>query len=142
MRYAIRTQATFRLLSSGTFTDLLAEMSYVVDVGEQDKALAQAIARDQEILQSLHQAVTDTRTQTDALRIETKAQKATLDKSLKALKAAKAQLAKLEKQVQQYQREEKGLRPGGLGLMMSKALVDEVIYNEKRNEVVLVKYLD
>ena len=39
-------------------------------------------------------------------------------------------------------REEKGLRPGGLGLMMSKALVDEVIYNEKRNEVVLVKYLD
>lgn len=39
-------------------------------------------------------------------------------------------------------REEKGLRPGGLGLLMSKALVDDVIYNEKRNEVVLVKYLD
>ncbi len=39
-------------------------------------------------------------------------------------------------------REEKGLRPGGLGLLMSKALVDEVIYNQKRNEVVLVKYLD
>jgi DNA-binding response OmpR family regulator len=39
-------------------------------------------------------------------------------------------------------REEKGLRPGGLGMLMSKALVDEVIYNEKRNEVVLVKYLD
>ena len=39
-------------------------------------------------------------------------------------------------------REEMGLRPGGLGLMMTHALVDEVIYNEKRNEVVLVKYLD
>jgi CheY-like chemotaxis protein/anti-sigma regulatory factor (Ser/Thr protein kinase) len=39
-------------------------------------------------------------------------------------------------------REEKGLRPGGLGMLMSKALVDEVIYNEKRNEVVLVKYVD
>jgi CheY-like chemotaxis protein/anti-sigma regulatory factor (Ser/Thr protein kinase) len=39
-------------------------------------------------------------------------------------------------------REELGLRPGGLGLLMSKALVDDVIYNEKRNEVVLVKYLD
>jgi CheY-like chemotaxis protein/anti-sigma regulatory factor (Ser/Thr protein kinase) len=39
-------------------------------------------------------------------------------------------------------REERGLRPGGLGLLMSKALVDEVIYNQKRNEVVLVKYLD
>ena len=32
--------------------------------------------------------------------------------------------------------------PGGLGLVMTRALVDELIYNEKRNEVVLVKYLD
>lgn len=39
-------------------------------------------------------------------------------------------------------REELGIRPGGLGLVMTHALVDEVIYNEKRNEVVLVKYLD
>ena len=39
-------------------------------------------------------------------------------------------------------REEMGLRPGGLGLVMTHALVDDVIYNEKRNEVVLVKYLD
>jgi DNA-binding response OmpR family regulator len=39
-------------------------------------------------------------------------------------------------------REEMGLRPGGLGLVMTRAMVDEVIYNEKRNEVVLVKYLD
>jgi len=38
-------------------------------------------------------------------------------------------------------REEKGLRPGGLGLMMTKALVDELVYNEARNEVVLIKYL-
>ena len=35
-----------------------------------------------------------------------------------------------------------GLRPGGLGLLMTRALVDEVLYNEKRNEVVLVKYLE
>ena len=39
-------------------------------------------------------------------------------------------------------REEKGIRPGGLGLMMTRSLVDEVIYNEKRNEVILIKYLD
>jgi DNA-binding response OmpR family regulator len=39
-------------------------------------------------------------------------------------------------------REEMGLRPGGLGLVMTRAFVDDVIYNEKRNEVVLVKYLD
>lgn len=39
-------------------------------------------------------------------------------------------------------REEKGLRPGGFGLLMVRAKVDELIYNEKRNEVVFIKYLD
>jgi DNA-binding response OmpR family regulator len=39
-------------------------------------------------------------------------------------------------------REEQGIRPGGLGLMMTRSLVDEVIYNERRNEVMLIKYLD
>lgn len=39
-------------------------------------------------------------------------------------------------------REDLGLRPGGLGLVMTRALVDELIYNEARNEVVLIKYLD
>ena len=38
-------------------------------------------------------------------------------------------------------RERKGIRPGGFGLMMVKAQVDELLYNEKRNEVVFVKYL-
>jgi CheY-like chemotaxis protein/anti-sigma regulatory factor (Ser/Thr protein kinase) len=38
-------------------------------------------------------------------------------------------------------REEKGLRPGGLGLAITRTLVDELIYNEARNEVVFVKYL-
>jgi CheY-like chemotaxis protein/anti-sigma regulatory factor (Ser/Thr protein kinase) len=39
-------------------------------------------------------------------------------------------------------REEQGLRPGGLGLMMTQSLVDELIYNEARNEVMFIKYLD
>jgi anti-sigma regulatory factor (Ser/Thr protein kinase) len=39
-------------------------------------------------------------------------------------------------------RDELGIRPGGLGLVMTRALVDELIYNEKRNEVVLIRYLD
>lgn len=38
-------------------------------------------------------------------------------------------------------REQKGLRPGGLGLMLTQQLVDELVYNEARNEVVLIKYL-
>lgn len=39
-------------------------------------------------------------------------------------------------------RAEKGIRPGGFGLLMVRNSVDELIYNEKRNEVVFVKYLD
>lgn len=39
-------------------------------------------------------------------------------------------------------REEKGLRPGGLGLLTVRGSVDELLYNEKRNEVVFVRYLD
>jgi len=39
-------------------------------------------------------------------------------------------------------REEKGLRPGGFGLLMTTAMVDELVYNEKQNEVLFVKFLD
>jgi CheY-like chemotaxis protein len=39
------------------------------------------------------------------------------------------------------EREARGLRPGGLGLMLTQQLVDELVYNEKRNSVVLIKYL-
>jgi len=39
-------------------------------------------------------------------------------------------------------REQKNLRPGGFGLFLTSQLVDELIFNQKRNEVVFVKYLD
>jgi DNA-binding NarL/FixJ family response regulator/anti-sigma regulatory factor (Ser/Thr protein kinase) len=38
-------------------------------------------------------------------------------------------------------RKEAGMRPGGFGVMLAKHLVDELIYGEKGNEVLLVKYL-
>jgi DNA-binding response OmpR family regulator len=38
-------------------------------------------------------------------------------------------------------REAKGMRPGGFGLLTVRSSVDELVYNEKRNEVVFVKYL-
>ncbi len=38
-------------------------------------------------------------------------------------------------------RSEKGLRPGGFGLLMTRSFVDELIYNESHNEVVFIKYL-
>jgi anti-sigma regulatory factor (Ser/Thr protein kinase)/CheY-like chemotaxis protein len=40
------------------------------------------------------------------------------------------------------ERENLGMRPGGFGILMTKKLVDDLIYNEKGNEVLLIKYLD
>ncbi|HTQ87174.1 MAG TPA: ATP-binding protein [Candidatus Solibacter sp.] len=39
-------------------------------------------------------------------------------------------------------REEQGMRPGGFGVLMAQRLVDEVIYSEQGNDVLLIKYLD
>ncbi len=33
------------------------------------------------------------------------------------------------------------LRPGGFGILVTRSLVDELIYNERGNEVLLIKYL-
>ncbi len=33
-----------------------------------------------------------------------------------------------------------GMRPGGFGILLTRALVDELIYNEKGNEVLLIRY--
>jgi anti-sigma regulatory factor (Ser/Thr protein kinase) len=38
-------------------------------------------------------------------------------------------------------RDAKGLRPGGYGVLLAQKLVDDLIYNEKGNEVLLVKYV-
>jgi hypothetical protein len=38
-------------------------------------------------------------------------------------------------------REVRGLRPGGYGVLLTKHVVDELLFSEKGNEVLLVKYL-
>jgi CheY-like chemotaxis protein/anti-sigma regulatory factor (Ser/Thr protein kinase) len=39
------------------------------------------------------------------------------------------------------ERMEHGMRPGGYGILMSRLMVDELLYNEKGNEAMLIKYL-
>jgi CheY-like chemotaxis protein/anti-sigma regulatory factor (Ser/Thr protein kinase) len=38
-------------------------------------------------------------------------------------------------------RDEKGLRAGGFGILLTNQLVDDLVYNERRNELMFVKYL-
>jgi anti-sigma regulatory factor (Ser/Thr protein kinase) len=39
-------------------------------------------------------------------------------------------------------RAEQGLRPGGFGLLIARQIADELVYNERGNELLLIKYLD
>jgi anti-sigma regulatory factor (Ser/Thr protein kinase) len=39
-------------------------------------------------------------------------------------------------------RDKLGLRPGGFGILLARQLVDQVIYGQDGNEVLLIKYLD
>jgi hypothetical protein len=38
-------------------------------------------------------------------------------------------------------RAEQGKRPGGFGILLTRNLVDELLYSERGNEVIFVKYL-
>jgi anti-sigma regulatory factor (Ser/Thr protein kinase)/DNA-binding NarL/FixJ family response regulator len=38
-------------------------------------------------------------------------------------------------------RQKEGLRPGGFGLLLTRQIVDEMLYSERRNEVILIKHL-
>jgi anti-sigma regulatory factor (Ser/Thr protein kinase) len=38
-------------------------------------------------------------------------------------------------------RSERGIRPGGFGILLSRNLADELLYNEKGNEVLFIKYV-
>ena len=91
-----RTSMLETFLSGSSFTDVLADVSYAIDVGEQDKALAQQIVQDQETLAAIHQTVNSTRVATDQTRLEVAVQREKLSAQLVELKAAQAQLKKLE----------------------------------------------
>jgi two-component system, OmpR family, response regulator len=39
-------------------------------------------------------------------------------------------------------RQEKGLRPGGFGIMLASQVMDELLYNKQHNELIFVKYIE
>jgi len=94
---AERTSMLETFLSGATFTDMLAEMSTQLDVAEQDRALAEEIAKDRETLLALHQTVDDTRAATDLLRQQTAVQRQKLDRRMEELRKATEKLKRLER---------------------------------------------
>ena len=134
-----RTSPLETFLSGGSFTDILAEMSYYIDVGEQDQALADQIAHDKETLAAIHQTVADTRITANELRQETAVQKRALDKSLLDLKETKAQLAKLEKAVAKTLKQQKARYAA---LLRNKANAAAIIRKAAADQRRLAKTID
>jgi len=58
-----------------------------------------------------------------------------LDDLRSSVRELEARIAHLERRAQM------GLRPGGFGILVTRQIVDEMFYNERGNEVLLVKRL-
>jgi murein DD-endopeptidase MepM/ murein hydrolase activator NlpD len=91
-----RTTLLETMLSSDTFTDVLSEVSYHLDLAEQDRVLAEQIVADQQVLAVLHDTVESTRLQTETMRAAADARRAELDTQLLSLSEARDRLAALE----------------------------------------------
>jgi murein DD-endopeptidase MepM/ murein hydrolase activator NlpD len=113
-----RTTLLETFLSGGSFTDVIAEVSYINDFAEQDKFLAEQIVADQATLATIHSTVESTRAQTESMRAETAAQKVELDKHLGELKKAQGQLKELERRT-------------AAALKIQKAAYAKVLANKK-----------
>ena len=74
------------ILSADSFTDALSDVSNQLALGDRDRELADQIAADQATLATIHQTVVDTTAATEDLRVQTAAQKASLDVKLADLK--------------------------------------------------------
>jgi murein DD-endopeptidase MepM/ murein hydrolase activator NlpD len=104
LREAYRTDRTplvQAVLTAGSFTDLVVDVGAYLDLGDQDRALAERIEADARALEELRTLVIATRTARGELREETLAQKKQLDARMKELRAAKTRLAKLQDETEQ-----------------------------------------
>jgi murein DD-endopeptidase MepM/ murein hydrolase activator NlpD len=91
-----RTTLLETMLSSDTFTDVLAEVSYHLDLAEQDRLLAEQIVADQQVLTVLAATVVSTREQASTMRMSADARRGELDTQLAELAAARDRLSQLE----------------------------------------------
>jgi murein DD-endopeptidase MepM/ murein hydrolase activator NlpD len=123
-----RTSLLETLLSSNDFTDVLAEVGYHLDFADQDKAVADQISQDQEVLSVLHANVELTRQQVTLLSQAAADQKAQLDEELASLRDAKAQLKDLQDQYEQL-------------LAAQQARAEELAANKAEAQALLTKML-
>lgn len=126
---ADRTPLLEALLSSGTFTDALAEVGYHLDVAEEDRALAEEIVRDREALAALHATVEATRASADELRTAAVVQKADLEARTAELTAVRDRLAVLREETRRLLAEQEAAYAA---MVAKEARLDDAIAETQR----------
>ncbi|MEI8333082.1 MAG: peptidoglycan DD-metalloendopeptidase family protein [Chloroflexota bacterium] len=84
------------LLSAQSFTDVVSDVSSYVDFAAQDRALADQIDRDRQLLEVSRRMSVGARETARELRVEARAQKLALNDRLAELRAARDEIKKLE----------------------------------------------
>jgi murein DD-endopeptidase MepM/ murein hydrolase activator NlpD len=92
-----QTPLLAQLLTSSSLTDVLSDVSYYLDLGEQDKALAQQIQDDQRTLAQMLAQVKDARKSVDDLAAQVSIQRELLDGEMLQLTSAADQLEATKK---------------------------------------------
>lgn len=102
-----RTSLLETFLSSSDFTDVLTQVDDHLSFADQDRALADQIAQDQQVLGVLHQNTELLKGQADTERQAAAQQQAQLDSKLAALNAERQKLQQLQKAYQAMIAEQK-----------------------------------
>jgi murein DD-endopeptidase MepM/ murein hydrolase activator NlpD len=134
-----RTSFLELVLSSDSFTDLLAEAGYYLDIAAQDRALAAKIEEDQQVLATLQATVTSTRDATDELRQDAAATKVQLDGQLADLQAAQKKLEALEAETKRLLDAQ---RAAYAALSQNKAAAEQALEESAAAEKALQKQID
>jgi murein DD-endopeptidase MepM/ murein hydrolase activator NlpD len=96
-----QTPLMSQLLTSGSLTEALSDVSYYMDLGAQDVALAQQIQQEAASLDQMKQTVAASRLSVAELASQVGLQKQDLDGQMAQLNTAKAKLASLENKIAQ-----------------------------------------
>jgi murein DD-endopeptidase MepM/ murein hydrolase activator NlpD len=94
-----QTPLLAQLLTSGSITNVLSDVSYYMELGAQDQAMAEQIQEDQRNLVRMKQNVETARISVNQLTIQVAFQKNDLDGQMRQLSSANAKIAALQRQI-------------------------------------------
>jgi murein DD-endopeptidase MepM/ murein hydrolase activator NlpD len=90
-----KTPLMAQILSKGSLTDVLSDVSYYLDIGAQDQALAQQIQQDQVELAQMKKSVEQARIAVSELASQVDVQRSQLDAQMRGLTNARSKLDSL-----------------------------------------------